>query len=489
MNELLNNNIKVETINNIFPDSLISFIPDKNLGAIHFIGIGGIGMSGLARLLLAKGYSVTGSDKAANTFTDDLEKLGAKIFIGHDAANISSQQLCVVSTAIIRENPELVKINSLNIPVWHRSKLLKFLSQNQKLIGISGTHGKTTTTGMISSLLLEAGLDPSIIIGGYLSDINSNSRTGFSDYFVAEIDESDKSHIDQDSYISLVTNIEADHLENYPGGLADIYDSMVKFANKASHKIIFCSDNKGCLDIVSDLKKPYISYGYNRENFQPDFYFKNLNSGSMEVYYKGELLGPVNLKVPGHHNKLNALAAIAVAYNLDIPFTKVQNALAQFNGVGRRFDIKGIVNNMLIVDDYAHHPTEVASTIDAAIEYMQYSNRYLRDIHPRLDRLVVVFQPHQPKRLMDLFDEFCKCFVKADLVLMADVYIARGKEIPNVNSANLVDKMQHSNAYYLGGNLDSLYENCLPLLQPNDLVITMGAGDITNLGVKFLQNA
>ena len=485
---LHNNNTNLTTINNLNPNSIIPDSLDQSRGAIHFIGIGGIGMSGLAKIMLALGFNITGSDKAANSFTLELENLGAKIFIGHSSSNISNQQLVVVSTAITSDNPELWQVQQLKIPVWHRSKLLNHLSKNKNLIGVSGTHGKTTTTGMISKILLEAQKDPSIIIGGYLSDIKSNARHGNSNYFVAEIDESDKSHIDQQSYISVITNLEADHLENYPGGIEDIYTAMLQFANNSQNATVLCTDNQGCVNIIKRLQKPVITYGYETNSFSPDFYFKNINLGSIEVFHKNNLLGELNLKIPGHHNKLNALAAIAVCQHLDISFADIKKALADFSGVGRRFEIKGHSHNVLVVDDYAHHPTEVKSTIEAAYEFMEYSNQHLSNIHPRLDRLVIIFQPHQPKRLQDLFSEFCECFARANIALIADVYIARGKSIPNVNSANLVGAMEHKNAFYLPGDLNNLKTSALDYIRPHDLVITMGAGDITNLGEKLLQS-
>jgi UDP-N-acetylmuramate--alanine ligase len=448
-------------------------------GPIHFVGIGGIGMSAIARLLLAKGRAVSGSDQAESPITQELSELGAKIFIGHQAANMKDAAALVVSTAITNANPEYVFAQDHNLPICHRSDLLSMLSKTSKMIAISGTHGKTTTTGMVGQILLDCGLDPAIVVGGIFDRIGSNAHPGKGEYFVAEADESDRTHAQVTSYISVLTNIEADHLENYPGGLKQIRDVMTSFANGSSFAVVLCGDDEGCRAVMSEIDKRKIVYGKYDANNTYDYSYEGLAGSGMRVYKKNALLGTVELSVPGEHNKSNALASMAVALELGLEFDKVAEAMSRFRGVDRRFQIIGEHNKITVVDDYAHHPTEVVATLQAARQYIHGKD---------LQRIVVVFQPHQPGRLRDLWNEFVDAFTVADLLLVADVYVARGGGIENINSERFTKEVKHSNAFYLKGATAGLTDQVASHLKPGDLVITIGAGDITNLGPELVTH-
>ncbi len=454
-------------------------------GDVHFIGIGGIGMSALARLLLAEGKGVSGSDKEASPITDELQRLGARIFIGHEAGNIEGAGLVVVSTAIGAANPELKSARALAVPVVHRSQVLSLLSAGKKLVAVSGTHGKTTTTGMVAQILLDAGYDPSVVVGGVFARIASNSRCGKGAVFVAEADESDRTHAGMNSYISVVTNIEADHLENYPGGMEQICQSMLSFANHSQAATVICLDDPGCRSIEPCLKTKVITYGSVDVSACADYTLENLQDGSFNVYYQGHPLGSITLSVPGWHNRLNALAACAVARQLGVPFETIASSLSGFAGVARRFQILGRKGNITVVDDYGHHPTEVRATLEAARQYQLQLAATGQGAES--GRIVAVFQPHQPGRLKDLWGDFCQSFQGADLVLVTDIYVARGGQIEGITSEKFAREIPQENVHYVSGPTGELPSKILPFLRPGDLVLTIGAGDITKLGGELLK--
>ncbi len=459
--------------------TLAKFDLEKIDGPIHFVGVGGIGMSAIARLLLAKGRAVSGSDKSESPITHELEALGAKIFIGHEASNVKDAAALVVSTAITDANPEYVFAKEHNLPICHRSDLLSMLSRSSKMIAISGTHGKTTTTGMVGQILLDCGVDPSIVVGGIFDRIGSNAHLGKSEYFVAEADESDRTHAQVTSYISVLTNIEADHLENYPGGIKQIRDVMASFANGSSFAVVICGDDEGCRAVMPAIDKRKVVYG-KKGGGAYDYSYESLPGFGMKVYKKDTLLGTVELSVPGEHNKSNALAAMAVAFEMGLEFDPVAEGISTFKGVDRRFQIIGEHNKIVVVDDYAHHPTEVIAVLQAARQYIEGKKD--------LKRTVAVFQPHQPGRLRDLWNEFCGAFPLADVLLVADVYVARGGGIENINSERFSKEVKHPGAIYIGGPTDDLTEKIAAHLAPGDLVITIGAGDITNVGPALVQH-
>lgn len=448
-------------------------------GTVHFVGIGGIGMSALARLLLGRGMKVSGSDKAANPITDELTSLGATIFIGHQASNINDATAAVVvSTAITKDNPEIVAAGERGLPMWHRSQVLFALGRKYKLIAISGTHGKTTTTGMMAQVFLDNGLDPTVVVGGLFEKLKANSRLGKGDYFVAEADESDRTHASMTSDIAVVTNIERDHMENYPGGIAEVYSNMLSFANNAERAVVLCLDDPGCREILPDIKKAVVTYGESSVSPKANYTMVDGDGFRFKAYREGQELGEIEMAVPGKHNKLNAMSVVAVASELGVDFQGIAKSLGEFRGVARRFQILGTESGVTVVDDYGHHPTEVVATLQAAQQFVQRT--------PGLKRVVAVFQPHQPGRLRDLWSEFCQAFAGADLVLLADIYVARGGNIEGIDSARFSRELNHCSVTHLSGPTLQLDGKILPHLCPGDLVLTIGAGDITDVGPKLL---
>lgn len=453
-------------------------------------------MSALARLALARGKAVSGSDKADSPLLDELREKGATIFLGHSAENVRDAALMVVSTAITPDNAEAVEAAQRQIPIIHRSAMLAHLTQGKKLIGISGTHGKTTTTGMVAQILIDGQLDPSVVVGGVFQKINANSRHGESDYFVAEIDESDGTQVGVDSFISVVTNIEGDHLENYPGGLPEIELAMKKFVLNTTGATVICADDAGCrrlLDAVNESKNNFsvITYGQGTEN-SADYTFESTGPFSIVMKKGSTVLGSVELAVPGEHNKYNALATTIIGLELGIDFDTIAKSLATFTGVNRRFQVLGEARGVIVIDDYAHHPTEVDLTLKGAKEYLQLkaTQRALaasKNGAGEPGRLVVLFQPHQPGRLQNHWDAFCNSFTDADLVLVTDIYVARGKDIEGVTSERFAREINHKNVHYLKGQIANLASDVIPFLQPNDILMTIGAGDITGVGPQIIE--
>lgn len=453
-------------------------------GPVHFIGIGGIGMSAIARILLARGVAVSGSDKADGEILQALRELGATIFVGHGPSNVTNAGIVVISTAISEGNPELVHARQMRLPILHRSELLRLLSKSSRLVAVSGTHGKTTTTGMIAQVLIDSGRDPSVVIGGIFDRIGSNARAGNGQLFVAEADESDGTHSGLRSDIAVVTNIEADHLENYPGGLEQIKDVMISFANNSNSAAIVCQDDPGCRSIIPKIAVHKVTYGRIAAEQMPTFGYESLDGNSVRVYHNGKPIGEVTLSVPGEHNKLNALAAIAVGLELGVAFPACASALSRFAGVDRRFQIVGECKGITVVDDYAHHPTELIATLRAAKQYLQ-NQRSASSAQP--SRVVALFQPHQPGRLRDLWDDFLKAFSDADLALITDIYVARGVQIEGVTTERLVSSMPHPNVHHLPGTADQLAALTIPYLRTGDLLLTIGAGNITQVGPQILK--
>jgi UDP-N-acetylmuramate--alanine ligase len=451
-------------------------------GPVHFIGVGGIGMSALAKLLLLQGMRVSGSDRAGGPLIEDLKNLGADIFVGHKAENVGKAEAVVVSTAITRENPELARALERRLPVYHRSEVLSHLTSEKKLVAVSGTHGKTTTTGMIAQILLDCAQDPSVVVGGIFAYMSSNSRLGKGDCFVAEADESDQTHAGLPSEVAVVTNIEPDHMENYPGGMSEILSTMAAFANKARKCVVLCQDDAGCLQLLPLLERPVVTYGWQESSPAANYTMRRENvSGSVRVYKNGNELGALSMSVPGAHNLTNALAAIAVGMEMGLSFSEIAASLSRFAGVARRFEHVGESHDVLVVDDYGHHPTEVRATLEAAQQF-----RKNRDGN-RNGRIVAVFQPHQPGRLRDLWNEFIEAFHNADLLLLTDIYVARGGPIEGISSERFSREVKHGNVYYLNGPVFELAPKIKAYLQPGDIVLTIGAGDITGVGRTLLE--
>ena len=451
-----------------------------NLKKFHFVGIGGAGMSALAKILIESGYEISGSDCAASSNTEMLKKLGAKIFIGHDANNISNDiEAIVYSSAIPQDNPELVKAAELKIPKLHRSDINAMLVNSKKGIAVAGSHGKTTTTSMIGFVLHCAGVDPSFVIGGESADLGTSAIWGKSDYLVSEADESDGSFIKLKPAIAVVTNIEDDHLDFY-GTVEKIRAAFKIFLENITEGgvAVLCFDNENLREIAGEIQRKVISYGIDNA---ADFTAKNIYSGVNGVSFdtfKGEkLLGRVQLAIHGRHNVLNALAAIATAAEVGVEFSKIVDALGKFHGAKRRFQTKGNIKSIWIVDDYAHHPTEIAATLKAA-----------RETNPR--RVICVFQPHRYTRTKLLLKEFGTAFKDADLLVLTDIYSAGEEKIAGVDGESILKEVlansKEKEISYIPER-SKIAEYLLDNVVTGDLVITMGAGDIYKTGEEFIE--
>ena len=446
---------------------------------IHFIGIGGIGMSGIAEVLLNLGYKVSGSDLRGSDITQRLAGLGGEIFIGHAGENVARADVVVTSSAVHEDNPEVVEAHLRLIPVIPRAEMLAELMRMKYGIAVAGTHGKTTTTSMVATLLAKGGIDPTIVIGGRLNSIGTNARLGQGEFLVAEADESDGSFLMLSPTIAVVTNIDADHLDFY-SGIEEIKDTFVQFINKIPFYglAVLCLDNGNVAEILPRVKKRFTSYGLSA---QADFRATDVRlsgfSTSFVAHHKGERLGEITFSMPGAHNVLNALASIAVAMELNIPFETIREGFAAFGGVGRRFHLKGEVNGIMVVDDYGHHPTEVRATLGAAKS--GWGDR----------RLVVVFQPHRYTRTKELFEDFVTAFHDADVLILTDIYPAGEAPIEGVNSEALATRVRRHGQRDVTwiSDRDELCDHLERVLQSGDILLTLGAGNVWQLGETMLE--
>ena len=449
-----------------------------NDALIHFIGIGGAGMSGIAQILLELKVPVSGSDLKENENTQRLAALGATIFIGHGAENLLPEAAAVVfSSAVSPDNPEMAAARARGIKVMARAEMLAELVQRQESIAVAGAHGKTTTTAMISLMLEVAGMDPTIVIGGYLKQINSNAKLGKGRYLVAEADESDGSFLKLLPKIAVITNIENDHLDYY-GSLENIVAAFVKFVAQIPPDgfTVVCLDSRELAQISRTVPGSYITYsigGQPADYTIRDLTFHHLQS-RCQVIYRGETLGELELNVPGRHNIANALAAIAVGRQLGLTFQQAVGGLKLFTGAKRRFELIDQTAGITIVDDYAHHPTE-----------LQASLRGARDAG--FQRIVAVFQPHRYSRTQLLLAEFGASFFDADVVIVNEIYAACEAPIPGVNGELIVDairKNDHQDCLFCRTE-DDIIACLLEIIQPGDLVITLGAGNIRQAGIRL----
>lgn len=450
----------------------------KNIKKVHFVGIGGIGMSGIAEILWNQGFEISGSDKSLSEVTDRLEKLGMKIYEGHSAENLKDADVLVYSSAVTLDNPEVKAAIERKIPVIKRSEMLAETMRMKYGIGIAGTHGKTTTTSMVGLTLTEGGIDPTIIVGGKLSGLGgTNARLGNGEFIVVEADEFDRSFLMLTPTIAALTTLESDHLDTYKD-LDDIKSAFVEFASKVPFYgfVVLCLDEPALQDIIPQINKKIITYGttaqadvraidISQENFLTSY----------TVKYFGEELGRITLKVPGTHNVKNSLVAVIIGIELGIEFNTIKKALESFSGVYRRFEVK-YNSEILVVDDYAHHPTETTATLKA-----------IRDGWDR--RLVAVFQPHLYSRTRDFYQEFGRSFLNTDVFVCTDVYPAREKPIEGITGELIADaakKFGHKNVFYLPDKKDiPAFLN--EIKKENDIIITMGAGDIWKYGEQFVQ--
>ncbi len=450
----------------------------KRFQEIHFVGIGGIGMSGIAEVLLNLGYKVTGSDLLKTEITRRLESLGAKVFEGHRMSHVKQPDAVVISSAVSQTNPEVVKAVKLKIPVIPRAEMLAELMRMKRGIAIAGTHGKTTTTSMIGTMLAACGVDPTVVIGGRLNRWGTNAKLGQGELLVAEADESDGSFNLLSPTIAVVTNIDDDHLDYYKN-LENIKRAFATFLNKLPFygAGIVCGDEKNVISILKNIKKRILTYGISDHcDYQAkNIHFKNMTS-RFDVYFKNQKLGDIQLQVPGVHNVKNALSAVVVGRELDLPFQKIRKGLASYTGVQRRFQIRGEVSHVTVLDDYGHHPTEIEATLAAC-----------KKVWPKR-RLVVVFQPHRYTRTKDLLKKFATAFHDADLVLVTEIYPAGEKPIPGVRSEKLLPllKKHKKNVHFISRREHIAYE-LEKMIKKGDVVLTLGAGDVWKAGEELLE--
>jgi UDP-N-acetylmuramate--alanine ligase len=445
---------------------------------IHFVGIGGIGMSGIAEFLLNQGLEISGSDLKKSDLTNHLEQIGIKIAEGHDPNLIKDVDVVVKSSAVKDDNPEIQAAKAQKIPVIRRAEMLAEITRMSYSIGIAGTHGKTTTTSMAGMVLEAAGLDPTIIVGGKVKNFGSNNVMGSGKYIVVEADEYDHSFLSLTPIIAGITNIDSDHLDCYRN-FDNIKTAFVEYANKVPFFgcVIACLEDQGVQAILPQLNKKVVTYGFSR---QADVQATNILlkdfTAAYDAVYKGYCLGRIQLKVTGRHNIMNSLQAVAIGLELDIPFTDIQTGLAEYSGVYRRFEHKADVREISFFDDYAHHPTEIAATLDGFRESTQR-------------RVVVLFQPHLYSRTRDFYKEFGRAFFSCDNLLIAPIYPAREQPIPGITSRLIADaaiQCGHHSVACVEDNAD-LVQQTMNELKAGDIFITMGAGNIWQIGEQIIN--
>jgi UDP-N-acetylmuramate--alanine ligase len=450
---------------------------------IHFVGIGGIGMSGIAEVLLNLGYKVSGSDLRESSVTQRLASLGAIIFIGHRAENITGSEAVVTSSAVARDNPEVQAARGQHIPVIPRAEMLAELMRLKYGIAIAGMHGKTTTTSMVAAVLAAGGLDPTVVVGGRVDAMGSNARLGKSQYLVAEADESDRSFLKLSPILSIVTNIDREHMDCYRD-MDDVEQAFVDFMNRVPFygAVIACKDDERLRNLLPRVERRVITYGASEE---ADFQMQALpcNSKPAEgdprsrfgVLNRGKKIGDFDLHVPGQHNVLNATAAVATGVGLDIPAERIAEALKNFRGVDRRFQLKGKIAGITVVDDYGHHPTEIRATLAAARQC-------------GFERIHVIFQPHRYTRTRDLADEFATAFRGSDSVQLLEIYAASEEPIPGVTAQALSEHIRTAgtDVNYVSSFADAAAQ-AASRAREGDLVLTLGAGSVYQIGPMVLE--
>lgn len=456
----------------------------RRIQQIHFIGIGGAGMNGIAEVLLNQGYHISGSDIKTGAATDRLKNMGASIFIGHKEDNIDGADVVVCSSAINEKNPEVVRARENRIPVIRRAEMLAELMRYRHGIAVAGTHGKTTTTSMLASIFAQANLDPTFVVGGLLNNFGTNARLGESRYLIAEADESDASFLHLQPMACVITNIDADHMSTYGGDFNKLKQTFIEFLHNLPFYglAVVCVDDENVRSILDEISRPVITYGFSDD---ADYCIRNLNKGCLETSFivttpAGDDIS-ISLNVPGQHNVLNATAAIAIALDEGISASDAVEGLKKFNGVGRRFQIHGeyeVKNGKAtLLDDYGHHPTEVQATINA-----------VRDSWPDR-RLVMIYQPHRYSRTKDLYEDFVKVLSNVDVLLLLDVYAAGEDVIAGADSKSLSGSIRQR------GKVDPIYisshddiDEILPrILSDGDVVVTQGAGNIGALSQALAE--
>ena len=450
----------------------------RRIRRVHFVGIGGSGMSGIAEVLLNLGYRVSGSDLVESDTTLRLQRLGAEVVMGHRSENLRDADVVVISSALRKDNPEVIAAHERIIPVIPRAEMLAELMRMKYGVAIAGTHGKTTTTSMIATVLAHGGLDPTAVIGGKLNSFGSNAKLGQGELLVAEADESDGSFLKLSPTIAVVTNIDPEHLDHYRN-LEEIQKAFLEFINKVPFYglAILCLDQENVQALIPQVQKRYVTYGMSSQaNFRAaDISYHGLTT-SFRVFANERELGQISIQMPGLHSVYNALATIATASELDVNFEIVRQALGSFSGVQRRFQIKGEWDGVMVVDDYGHHPTEIKATLSAA------KSGWGR-------RTVVVFQPHRYSRTRDLFKEFLTAFNQADVLFLTGIYSAGEDPIPGVDVQGLYEGIKGHGHKDVTLVLDksAILDRLLPRLKPGDMVFTLGAGDVWETGEALIK--
>jgi UDP-N-acetylmuramate--alanine ligase len=454
---------------------MVSF---RNFQRIHLVGIGGIGMSGIAEVLLTLGYSVSGSDTKTSATTERLQQMGATIYEKHQAANVEGAHVVVTSSAIRGENAEVLEAHKRKIPVIPRAEMLAELMRLKYGIAVAGAHGKTTTTSIVASVLAAAHLDPTFVIGGKVNQAGTNARLGKGEYFIVEADESDRSFLMLAPVVAVVTTIDREHLDQY-ASLEDIQGAFVQFVNRIPFygAAILCIDEPNVQAILPSVKRPIITYG---TSSQADLVISNIKleglGSEFRLTFRGEDLGLFQLAhPPGIHNVRNAAAAAAVALYLNVPIDLIHEGLAKFAGVGRRFEVKGTSNGITVIDDYGHHPVEIRATLDAA----RFS---------KFGRLLVLFQPHRYSRTQHLWDEFSRAFNQADVLVLTDIYAASEAPITGITSellAAAIREAGHKNVHYIS-TIHQANEFLLKEARSGDAILTIGAGSVSRASHELM---
>lgn len=448
---------------------------NNRIERIHLVGVGGIGMSGIARILAGSGFTVSGSDLHPTPMLAELAEAGVRTWVGHDPSHVDNAQVVVYSSAVPSRNPELLAARERNIPCVHRSGMLAEMMRFKTGISISGTHGKTTVTGMTALLLVEAGLDPTVVVGARIPFLGSNARLGQGPYLVAEADESDRSLLRLPGLCNVVTNIDQDHMDVYHD-LADLRGTFLRFLDQAPFqgRAIACQDDPQLSTLIPSMDRPCFTYG---TSSGVDLRAEDIRLESGGSRYRcslhGQPLGEVRLQIPGRHNALNSLAALAVGVWLGIPFQTAVTALAKYEGAERRLQWKGEAGGVGVIDDYAHHPTEIRATLEAASHLGR--------------RLFVVFQPHRYSRTAALLDQKWDCFGEVERVYLMDVYGAGEQPVAGVSSQRLAERISRQRQVAHVSNPDLLLETLKKEVAANDLILTMGAGDVWKIGERFLE--
>lgn len=452
----------------------------RKVSKIHFIGIGGIGMSGIAELLLNLGFDISGSDLHLSDNVKRLRSLGIPVAIGHNPDNINHADAVVYSSAVPKENPEIVMAHQKGIPVIRRAEMLgELISMKETSIGVGGTHGKTSTSSMIGSILAHGKKDPTLVVGGLVKSLDSNSKLGDGNIIVVEADEFDRSFLALKPTIGVITNIELEHTDCYRD-LQDLQDTFLQFAQAIPFygEVIVCMDSPALFEILPKITRPVTTYGlsdgsdYQAVNFSFDAF-----SSTYSIKHCNSIMGEITLNVPGEHNILNSLAAVIIGLEMGLEFETVKNGILSYEGVRRRFELKGINNDIMVVDDYAHHPTEVLATLNAAKAGWDR-------------RLISVFQPHLFSRTQEFFREFAQALMMSDIVIITDIYPAREEPVPGITGEMIYKEClnsEHANVFYVP-DLDDVIQALDKIVVPGDLVITLGAGNIWRYSEKYIQH-